>query len=96
MESIVLTILFGLGLLFSYIALEVEKRIYTVVYLLLATLAFGAILLYIEALYIGLFYILVYSGLLSVLFASISNFLEEESTEKESLTTKQKTSEGTK
>lgn len=78
METIVLAILFIFGLIFSFVALEVEERIYTVVYLLLATLFFGAILLYVQAVFIGLFYILIYSGLLSVLFASVSHFVEED------------------
>ena len=78
METIVIAILFVLGLVFSYIALEVKERMYTVVFLLLATLCFGSLLLYIQAYFIGLFYILIYSGLLSVLFASVSNFLEQE------------------
>lgn len=79
MDSLILVILFIIGLAFSFFALEVEERIYTVLYLLFATLCFGALLLYVQAIYIGLFYILIYSGLLSVLFASVSNLFENES-----------------
>lgn len=76
MDSTILFILFSGGLLFSFISLEVEERMYTVISLLIGTLFFGAILLYSEAYIIGLFYLLVYSGLLSVLFASVSGFIE--------------------
>ena len=76
MDSTILFILFSGGLLFSFISLEVEERMYTVISLLIGTLFFGAILLYSEAYIIGLFYLLVYSGLLSDLFASVSGFIE--------------------
>ncbi len=77
MDSTILIILFSGGILFSYLSLEVEERLYTVILLLIGTLFFGAILLYSEAYIIGLFYLLVYSGLLSVLFASVSSFIEK-------------------
>ena len=76
MDSIILLFLFLAGLLFSFLSLEAEERMYTVILLLIGTVFFGLILLYSEAYIIGLFYLLVYSGLLSVLFASVSNFIE--------------------
>lgn len=78
MDSTILLILFSGGILFSFLSLEVEERLYTVILLLIGTLFFGAILLYSEAYIIGLFYLLVYSGLLSVLFASVSSFIEKD------------------
>ena len=77
MDSTILLILFAGGILFSFLSLEVEERLYTVILLLIGTLFFGVILLYSEAYIIGLFYLLVYSGLLSVLFASVSSFIEK-------------------
>jgi NADH:ubiquinone oxidoreductase subunit 6 (subunit J) len=76
MESLVLFLLFIGGLIFSFLALEVEERMYTIILLLIATLCFGFLLIYSQAYLIGLFYILIYSGILSVLFATASNFLE--------------------
>lgn len=78
MDSSILLILFSGGILFSFLSLEVEERMYTVILLLIGTLFFGVILLYSGAYIIGLFYLLVYSGLLSVLFASVSSFIEKD------------------
>ena len=80
MDSLVLFLLFTGGLLFSFLSLEVKERMYTVIFLLIGTIFFGLILLYSQAYIIGIFYLLVYSGLLSVLFASVSNFIENSET----------------
>ena len=81
MDSLLLGIFFIIGILFAFFSLEIKNRLYSVILLLISTLSLGIILLYIQAYLIGLFYILIYSGLLSVLFASVSNFLEKEPTE---------------
>ena len=77
MDSLILGTFFIIGILFAFLSLEIKSRLYTVILLLISTFSLGLLLLYIQAYVIGLFYILIYSGLLSVLFASVSNFLED-------------------
>lgn len=78
MDTMILFLLFSGGLIASFLSLEVRERMYSVILLLIGTLFFGITLLYSQAFIIGLFYLLVYSGLLTVLFASVSNFIEIE------------------
>ena len=78
MDTMILFLLLSGGLIASFLSLEVRERMYSVILLLIGTLFFGITLLYSQAFIIGLFYLLVYSGLLTVLFASVSNFIEIE------------------
>jgi NADH:ubiquinone oxidoreductase subunit 6 (subunit J) len=69
-------ILLSLIITFSFFAIEVEKRIIAIVFLGFASFFVGLVFIYVGALYAGIFHLLVYSGVLTVLFAAASNFVE--------------------
>ena len=73
-----LLVLLASGLIFALIALEQEERINSLFFLILATSAIGLLYIYVGALYSGVFQLLVYSGVLTVLFASTSYFVTTE------------------
>lgn len=63
------------ALVFAWIALEQKERINSLFFLILATSSIGLLYIYVGAIYSGVFQLLVYSGVLTVLFAATSYFV---------------------
>lgn len=62
-------------------SLEIKERIQSLVLLLISTAAIGFLFIYVGAIYVGVFQLLVYSGVMTVLFAATSYFLESHPTQ---------------
>lgn len=75
----VIFILFSFVLLTAFLSLESEKRINSLVFMVFSTTTLGILFIYVGALYAGVFQLLVYAGVLTVLFSATSYFLESES-----------------
>ena len=67
---------FILTIAFAFTAAEVEDRLLMIVFLFLTTLFLGLLFIYVGAVYAGIFHFLVYSGVLTVLFAATSYLVE--------------------
>ena len=78
MVDLVLAFLLILAIIFAFLAIEEEKRIYGIIYLAISTIVIGLIFIYLGAIYAGILHLIIYSGLLTVLFASTSNFVESD------------------
>ncbi|MHA2089842.1 MAG: NADH-quinone oxidoreductase subunit J [Candidatus Kariarchaeaceae archaeon] len=74
----VILILFSTAIISAFLSLESEKRINSLAFMVFSTSLIGILFLYAGALYAGVFQLLVYSGVLTVLFAATSYFLETE------------------
>ena len=75
----VIFILFSFVLLTAFLSLESEKRINSLAFMVFSTSTLGILFIYVGALYAGVFQLLVYAGVLTVLFSATSYFLESES-----------------
>lgn len=74
-------IIFSLSIItiiFAFYALEAEDRLHSIVSIGLATISTGAIFLYLGAMYVAVFHLVVYSGVMTVLFAAVAHFLPED------------------
>jgi NADH:ubiquinone oxidoreductase subunit 6 (subunit J) len=76
--SFTIFILCVITIIFAYYSLEAEDRLHSVVSLGLTTVTTGAIFLYLGALYVAVFHLVVYSGVMTVLFAAVAHFLPED------------------
>ena len=74
----VIFILSIITIIFAFYALEAEDRLHSIVSIGLATISTGAIFLYLGAIYVAVFHLVVYSGVMTVLFASVAHFLPED------------------
>ncbi|MCY3411250.1 MAG: hypothetical protein INQ03_06375 [Candidatus Heimdallarchaeota archaeon] len=74
--DLIIFVLMILAITSAFFALEFDKRIYAIISLEVSTISIGLILMYINAIYAGLFHLLIYTGVLTVLFAASANFLE--------------------
>lgn len=74
----IIFILSIITIIFSYYSLEAEDRLHSVISLGLATISAGCIFLYLGAIYVAVFHFLVYSGVMTVLFAALAHFLPED------------------
>lgn len=74
----VILFLFIITIASAFLALELEKRIHAILSMGCATISVGVLLIYVGASYVGVFHLLIYTGVLTVLFAASANFLEKE------------------
>lgn len=75
--SATILLLCVITIIFAYYALEAEDRLHSVVSLGIMTISTGAIFLYLGAIYVAVFHLVVYSGVMTVLFAAVAHFLPE-------------------
>ena len=61
----------------AFLALEVNQRISSIAWLIASMIFLGSLFLYVGALYIGVFQLMIYAGVLTALFAATANFLEQ-------------------
>jgi NADH:ubiquinone oxidoreductase subunit 6 (subunit J) len=64
-----------LAIISSFLAIEVEDRIKSILLLLTFSTVIGVGFIYVGALYSGIFQLLVYSGVITVLFAATAYFV---------------------
>ena len=76
--SAIIFILSIITIIFAFYALEAEDRLHSIVSIGLATISTGTIFLYLGAIYVAVFHLVVYSGVMTVLFAAIAHFLSED------------------
>ena len=76
--AIMIFILCVLTIIFAYYSLEAEDRLHSVVSLGLTPISTGAIFLYLGAVYVAVFHLVVYSGVMTVLFAAVAHFMPED------------------
>jgi NADH:ubiquinone oxidoreductase subunit 6 (subunit J) len=81
--SEIIFILSIVTIIFAYYSLETEDRLHSIVSLGFATISTGCIFLYLGAIYVAVFHLVVYSGVMTVLFAAIAHFVTDESIEPE-------------
>lgn len=74
----VILFLFIITITSAFLALELEKRIHAILSMGCSTISVGVLLIYVGANYVGVFHLLIYTGVLTVLFAVSANFLEKE------------------
>ena len=77
MDFVILSLLI-ISISSAFLSLELEKRIHAILSLGLSTICIGLLLIYIGAIFVGIFHLLIYTGVLTVLFASSANFLDKE------------------
>ena len=87
--SITIFTLCVVTILFAYYSLEAEDRLHSVVSLGLTTISKGAIFMYIGAIYVAVFHLVVYSGVMTVLFAAVAHFMPETEIMNEEITIKE-------
>ncbi|MCE7735493.1 MAG: NADH-quinone oxidoreductase subunit J [Candidatus Heimdallarchaeota archaeon] len=76
--STIIFILSIITIIFAFYALEAEDRLHSIVSIGLATISTGAIFLFLGAIYVAVFHLVVYSGVMTVLFAAVAHFLPED------------------
>lgn len=67
-----------LAIIFAVLAIDLEKRMLAIMSLEGCMLCIGILLLYKQAFYAGVFHLMIYTGVLTVLFAASANFLDKE------------------
>ena len=83
-DTTIIVLLTG-ALFAAFMAVEVQKAIYSILWMITSNASLGLLFLYVGAHYLAAFHLLVYAGVLAVLFASTANFVQqtEEELEKE-------------
>ncbi len=78
MIDIFVLILFAAAIIFAFLAMTADKSMNSIAFMVFATIAIGLLYMYVGATYVGIFQLIVYSGVLSVLFASTEYMLQSE------------------
>ena len=65
-----------IAIFFAFLAIEANTRLQSILLMVFSTIALGMLFIAIGAVYAGIFQLLVYSGVLSVLFAATAYILE--------------------
>ena len=74
--NVLYIILFVIAIFFAFLAIEANTRLQSILLMVFSTIALGMLFIAIGAVYAGIFQLLVYSGVLSVLFAATAYILE--------------------
>ena len=77
MDYFILTFLL-FSIIAAYFSLELKERIHAILSMGLSTISIGILLLYLNATYAGIFHLMIYTGVLTVLFATSANFFGKE------------------
>ncbi len=77
MDYVILSFLV-IAIVLAVLALDAEQRMLAIISLEGCTVCVGLLFLYVGALYVGVFHLLIYTGVLTVLFAVSSNYLDKE------------------
>ncbi len=76
MIDLIIMVLFTTAIITGFLAVEVQKRINSIIWMIVSNVAIGLLFIYIGAQYLGVFQLLIYAGVLAVLFIATANFIE--------------------
>ena len=76
MIDVVILFLFLVAIIAGFLAVEVQVRINSIIWMIVSNIAIGLLFIYVGAQYLGVFQLLIYAGVLAVLFIATANFIE--------------------